>query len=414
MRDRLRAGWKRLPRPVRAAANHGLRAVLHGSVPLRVAPVWRRGRPASGGVEVVGLHGSVIGVGEAARMFAAGLRRSRPDVHAVDVSAVLGAGADLPVPASAGDAGVVVSHLNPPELMELLARRGGRWLSGRRHIGFWAWELPAAPDGWRSAFRYVDEVWCQSAFTAAAVRRIAPPGLAVRVLHHPVFVLPPSTPRRREFGWGDGECVFLAVFDVRSSLARKNPAGAVEAYRRAFPEPGASNRLVLKVSGLGARPDLRPVVDALAAGRPDIQVIAENLSAEAMGGLIAGADVLVSLHRAEGFGLVPAQAMWAGRPAILTDWSATAEFADAGSACLVPAAFVDVDDPQGVYVGQRWADPDLAAAADCMRRLGCDPELRADLGRRARARAEAVFDEAAWTAQVEGWLAPAPVEAHQA
>ncbi len=44
--------------------------------------------------------------------------------------------------------------------------------------------------------------------------------------------------------------------------------------------------------------------------------------------LIAGADVLVSLHRAEGFGLTPAEAMALGTPVLATAFSGVLDFLD--------------------------------------------------------------------------------------
>jgi glycosyltransferase involved in cell wall biosynthesis len=59
---------------------------------------------------------------------------------------------------------------------------------------------------------------------------------------------------------------------------------------------------------------------------------------------------------------------------------------DEDSALLVPSRLQPVDDPQGIYKGQTWAEPDLEAAAQALKRLRDDPALRArlaDAGRRA-------------------------------
>ena len=44
--------------------------------------------------------------------------------------------------------------------------------------------------------------------------------------------------------------------------------------------------------------------------------------------------------------------------------------------------------------GQRWAEPDVAAAAAAMRRLAADPAMRDELGVAARATIEARFSPA--------------------
>jgi glycosyltransferase involved in cell wall biosynthesis len=102
--------------------------------------------------------------------------------------------------------------------------------------------------------------------------------------------------------------------------------------------------------------------------------------------LIAGADVLISLHRAEGFGLSPAEAMALGTPVVATGFSGVLDFMDETNALLVPFRSIPVDDPQRIYRGQAWAEPDVDAAAEALRRLRDDaalPRRLAAAGRRA-------------------------------
>ncbi len=100
---------------------------------------------------------------------------------------------------------------------------------------------------------------------------------------------------------------------------------------------------------------------------------------------------MLSLHRAEGFGLVPAEAMLLGVPVVATGWSGNMDFMDADSAALVPYTLVPARDPRGVFEaeGAEWAEPDIAAAAARLARLADDPAERAALGARGRATARA-------------------------
>jgi glycosyltransferase involved in cell wall biosynthesis len=71
---------------------------------------------------------------------------------------------------------------------------------------------------------------------------------------------------------------------------------------------------------------------------------------------------------------------------VATSYSGVLDFMDETSALLVPYRLAPVDDPQGIYRGQAWAEPDLDAAAEALRRLRAAPALRsrlAEAGRRA-------------------------------
>jgi glycosyltransferase involved in cell wall biosynthesis len=121
----------------------------------------------------------------------------------------------------------------------------------------------------------------------------------------------------------------------------------------------------------------------------NVRLFEETLSRPEMAQLIASADVVLSLHRAEGFGLLPAEAMLQGVPVVATGWSGNLEFMTPEDSALVGYTLVPARDPQGTYTveGAQWADADVGEAAAWLRRLRDDPELRRALGERGRAAA---------------------------
>jgi len=90
----------------------------------------------------------------------------------------------------------------------------------------------------------------------------------------------------------------------------------------------------------------------------------------------AKADMYVSLHRSEGFGLVMAESMYVGTPVIATDWSGNTEFMNSDTACMVGYDMIELDkDYEPFKKGNVWADAHVDEAADYMRRLYEDKDF---------------------------------------
>ena len=96
----------------------------------------------------------------------------------------------------------------------------------------------------------------------------------------------------------------------------------------------------------------------------------------ALDALYRSADVLLSVHRAEGFGLPLREAMSRGIPVVATGWSGNLEFMDDANSLLVPCRLIPVSDASAVYGSAgTWADPDLETAALLLRRLASGEPL---------------------------------------
>jgi glycosyltransferase involved in cell wall biosynthesis len=278
----------------------------------------------------------------------------------------------------------LIVHANAPMLPASLMRLPRAMVHGRRIIGYWAWELSRLPPEWAIGACFAHEVWVPSQFTADAVEKLRPG--RVRVVPHPVAAAPPSPSAldRRAFGFPDEAVVVLAVFNIASSLDRKNPHAAIAAFRAAF-----GNRrdrlLVLKV---GHPSHFRAEFAELAAAAdaPNIRLEARDLPPADNHALFAAADIVLSLHRSEAFGLVLAEAMLLGKPVIATGWSGNMEYMDGESAALVGYRLVAARDRRGMYdvPDAVWAEPDLADAVAHLRRLADDEPERRALGARGR------------------------------
>jgi glycosyltransferase involved in cell wall biosynthesis len=261
-------------------------------------------------------------------------------------------------------------------------------------IGYWAWELAKFPKEWNSSFAFVQEVWVSSRFAYDA---IAPEtGKPVLLMPMAVAVPPPELGlRRADFGLPEGKFVFYFSFDFRSFAARKNPLAAVAAFRRAFPRRDASAALLLKTIGSEWKSEeLDSLLDAI-RGDPRILLIDREFTRPRAIALLALSDCFLSLHRSEGFGRGPAEAMLLGKPVIVTDYSGTRDFATSETALLVDYQLVPVGAEE--YPGasaQVWAEPDIEQAAVAMRRVSADASLAHQLGRAGRELMRRAYDPA--------------------
>jgi glycosyltransferase involved in cell wall biosynthesis len=256
-------------------------------------------------------------------------------------------------------ASTYVVHCGAPQTPQLLAAVMPAAASAWR-IGYWAWELPDPPDDWYGYDRLVNEIWTPSRFAQASLRRLT--DRQVGVVPH---VVPARERRRRD---ASQPFTVLCFGDSRSSFARKNPAGAIAAFLAAFGHSSAA-RLIVKLNGA---PDPDCAVERAAAGLPNVTILRDFLDEAGLDALYRSADVLLSLHRAEGFGLPMLEAMARGVPVIGTGWSGNVDFMDSSSAVLVPARLVPVEDAAGIYRDSVWAEPDLPAASAALRGLAED------------------------------------------
>lgn len=257
-------------------------------------------------------------------------------------------------------------------------------VSARLNVGFWHWELEHLPSYWRYAFSFYDEIWASTRFTyeAFALERLRP----VRLM--PVAVMAPESPReisRRELNLPADTVVFLFVFDFRSFASRKNPEAVVRAFRQAFPTGDEPVLLLIKTMGAEENSERLTQLAELCAD-PRISLRDIKLDRDELIGLVKASDAFVSLHRSEGFGRAPAEAMLLGRPTILTGYSGTADFATADCAYIVDYDLVPVEpgDYPGVE-GQRWAEANIATAARHMRRIYERPEEARRIGKQGAA-----------------------------
>lgn len=345
----------------------------------------------------------------AARLSIAGFQSAGLSPVQHDLRSVFdaGQGRRLQLPSRKPD-GVWVLHVNAPEAIAALATVDPIAWRGRYRIGYWAYELPRLPADWVKASAAFHEIWTPSQFVADAAEAagITKP---IRVMPHPVSLAGFHGSRSRDrFAMAEDKFVVLAMGDLLSSAARKNMVGAIEIFRRAFPDEGVA-RLLIKTQSAGAHPRFEGDARAAAEGRSDIHFLPDVMSPDEIADLIASADLLLSPHRAEGFGLPIAEAFLAGVPALATGWSGNLDFMKEVPELLIANSMVPVNDPYRIYKAAdlQWAEPDMEDAVKKVRKLVASPDLRRSLAKRGRTAVEALA--ASWSTEALRQMPWAPL-----
>ena len=278
---------------------------------------------------------------------------------------------------------VTVVCVNPDNSFYLRTQFPPELLGERYVIAHWYWELPEMPDEWMSEFEYTDEVWAASNFIKDAISAKAP----VPVVRVPTVVnlKPGKKLSRVDLGLPERRFLFLAMFDTKSVLERKNPLGVVRAFKKAFPNDVERVGLILKFNNPDyEQPEMRAVREEI-RGLENVLVIDRLLTRDELPSLIDACDCFVSLHRSEGFGLGPAEAMSLGKAAIITNWSGNTDYMTADNCIAIDYQLVPLERDYGPYKAhQHWAEPDLGHTAHWMKRLVAEPELAKTIGLRGQ------------------------------
>lgn len=340
------------------------------------------------GINLVGYFRTVKGISEAARSSVLALQTVKipytinnyefgiPESQQFDI-----------LPRSPYGTGFVFNtnliHINPPQLPFLWNTFEKKDLINRYNIGVWYWELPRIPDEWLPAFGLIDEIWVATQFIFESVSEKAPV---------PVFKIPPCIHptydhqmNRLDFALPDDRFLFMCAYDVLSVQARKNPAGAIDAFKRAFAKNDSSVGLVIKVNNSLENPQEIRQLQAYVNGYSNCYIIDDVFDKTRFNSLLNVVDAYVSLHRSEGFGLIPAEAMSFGKPVIMTRWSGNLDFMTSDNSCGVDYKLVPVSKRAGPYPSnQYWAEPDIEHASFYMRRLVADQKYYADISLHAK------------------------------
>lgn len=281
---------------------------------------------------------------------------------------------------------VSIFCLPPTDMLRLFLEAPTKfWRSGKYRIGAWPWELPNWPIRYSELLSGVDEIWAISSYIHQCF------GVFDRCKVHrmpvAVDVPAPNDNLRVRFGIDQDAFVFYVLFDGASWLSRKNPAAAVRAFVRAFPLRANGDRvgLVIKAMNVDVTHPMWEDVLLMAGADPRITILNQYMDRQDLINLMASLDCYVSLHRAEGFGRVIAEAMLLEKAVVVTNFSGNTDFCHSDTAYLVDGPLVSLESKAYILgEGQYWCDPDVELAAIRMREVLEDEVRRERLARNGR------------------------------
>ncbi len=273
-------------------------------------------------------------------------------------------------------------HVSPEQLFKVIGYFGDQYFENRYNIGFWNWEMPKfeSLDG-QIAFDFLDEIWTPSNYTSETISAVSTLPI-VKIMHS--VSLPIPSLNREDLKLPNNKFIFLFMFDSFDTFERKNPEGIVQAFIKAFGKSNEDVLLVIKASNLHQASQERDRLKELTTEYPYIHLIDADLSIEEVNSLLYNCDCYVSLHRAEGFGVNLAEAMFYGKPTIATGYSANTEFMNVGNSFLVKYNLVELEQDYKTYKkGDICAEPDIDHAAFLMHYVFNNYRQASQIGTRA-------------------------------
>lgn len=338
------------------------------------------------GLNIYGPFGAISGLGIAARNLAEAVKSSGVpfELHVFDVSQ----GLPRVTPDARSRKGTYRANLilaNADQIENVIRLYPDGHFDGYYNIAEWAWELASFRPDWFGVFSAIDEVWAYSSFAVDAISANAP--IPVRKMSLPIIAEAAScTDARERFGIPQDKFVFLTVFDVGSTTARKNPMAVVKAFCEGFGDDREAFLIVKFHATQNYGPDLLRELTEAVSGLSNAVVMSDCLSEVDMDLLRAASDCLVSAHRSEGFGLNLGEFMALGKAVVATNYSGNVDFFSEDVGYPIDYRLLEIDEQVGPYLpGYVWAEPDSASLVKQMR-LAFDDRKRSSRRQAAKDR----------------------------
>lgn len=252
------------------------------------------------------------------------------------------------VVADAKEADIVVLHIEPCCYDHIYTKLN--FLKEKYVVGYCVWEASELPDVYKHSISYLQEIWTCSRYCFNLFSK-----------YHPVVTYIPHVIERnlscsnadraliRRVISYKSDCVYYLVL-TKMSDKRKNAEQLIKAFNRlTFKIPKA--RLVIKALPTD---DLRLPLSSNAV------FLGQHMADAELNALYELADIYVSLHHAEGWGLTLSDAMLFRKPVIATGYSGNLEFMNPSNSFLVDFTETSIQpqDSFNLFTSKmKWAYP---------------------------------------------------------
>jgi len=254
-----------------------------------------------------------------------------------------------PVTEQLADSDVVVLHHEPHNYAAIYEKFP--LLSRKYVISFSVWEASELPEAYKRSLAYVQEIWTPSRYCYDVFRN-----------YHPNVVCVPHVVDR-DIGCSQADRDFVrSAIDHQTQCVyflnlnkvwdkRKNLAGLVRTFRK-YARAMPNARLIVKLQQSDPGP-----------WRSDdrMTVLSGPYTAGQINALYEMADVYVSPHHGEGWGLTLSDAMLFGKPTLATGYSGNLEFMNRENSLLLDFSeeYIRSEDCFAYFhSGMKWAYPD--------------------------------------------------------
>ena len=342
-------------------------------------------------VSVIGYLKAETGVGQAGRMVASSLQDAGIDIKGYNVTLnVMARQADTEIDSLLTDkinSPIQIYNINADQLGLVRNHLKKKTKNAAYKINMPFWELSNFPPAWVNNYNGINEIWAASRFIQATLQKALPV---------PVLWMPPAvtltqfiTRDRDYFKLPENTFLFHYNFDFSSFATRKNPQAAIKAYRLAFRNynTDVDTALVIKTRGYDPEGKALAQLQEFTSDEPDIYIINQELAYDETLALMNCCDCYISLHRSEGFGYTPAEAMLLQKPVIATNYSGTKDFINQDTGFPVNYKLIPVGENEyPFWQNQVWAEPDINHAAWIMRQIIADETQTKKIAQQGKAK----------------------------